>query len=56
MLILLMIFIFVFGILCGVVIMGICMGRRVGELTVDREELNQYREQLRKNEELHSPS
>lgn len=52
MLILLMIIIFLFGILCGVMIMGICMGRRIGELTADREALDQCKEQLKKNEEL----
>ena len=56
MLIILMIVIFILGIVCGVILMGICMGRRIGELAADKEELNQYRERMKKNAEIHSPS
>lgn len=36
---LIVLMIVIFGIVCGVMLMG----RRIGELTADKEELNQYR-------------
>lgn len=33
---LIILMIIIFGTVCGVMLMGICMGRRIGELTVDK--------------------